>query len=115
MKVLNIGGAGLAGAALAAVAASAKRASDAVAGKVKATTKRAKAIVAPKTWPHNHLHVNPHYRERQGGLMYFYVGGTIGGRHSKVTAQDVGRWMPHNGAREMARRVRQMDRAHGAA
>lgn len=109
---------GIVAASLAAVAATSARATKAVAEKVKSASKKATAVVtgdtAAITWPRNHRHVNPYYRERKGGLLYFIVG--RGNKHvQRVTAQDVGRWMPHNGAREMARRVRQMERANGAA
>lgn len=50
-------------------------------------------VLPPKKWPFNHPHINPHYREGNG----------------------VGRWMPHNGAREKARRMRQMERAYAGA
>lgn len=100
------------GAALAAVAASSNRAVKTVADKAKSGAERvakaAKKVTAPKSWPFNHPHVNPYYRERQGGVRHFIVGRT-NKSYPQITAQDVGRWMPHNGAREMARRVRQRE------
>ncbi|PZR89750.1 MAG: hypothetical protein DI537_20315 [Stutzerimonas stutzeri] len=84
-------------------AAAAKRVKDAA----------KKVVNAEREWPLSHPHVNPHYRKRKGGLLYFIVG--RGNKPEKrATAQDIGRWMPHNGAREMARRVRQRQaRANG--
>lgn len=97
MKTLHLPlGPRIMGATLAAAAASSKRVSKAAAEKVKAA---ASAVVAPvRHWAHNHPHVNPYYREGKYALPF-----------------QRSRWMPHNGAREMARRVRQRERAHAGA
>ena len=98
------------GSVVASAAKVSARATKKVAQKVAAVATGDDAAI---TWPRNHRHVNPHYRERKGGLLYFWMKRRNGS--SFVSAQDVGRWMPHNGAREMARRVRQMERANGTA
>lgn len=58
-----------------------------------------------KAWPLGHPFVNPHYQPRRGGLRLFWADK----RKGRATHQDISRWMPHSGAQEAARRLRQME------
>ncbi len=120
MKKIMMIGAAASMAALTGASVSPKRKptlgerAKAAAEKVASATKKvAKAVAGAKEWPFNHPHVNPYYRARRGGVVG--VRATFPNGREFITRQDIGRWMPHNGAREMARRRRQMERAHAAA
>ena len=87
-----------------------KLSEKAVAAAKKMKDRIVQATTAVLQWPFNSRYVNPYYKPRKGGLMWFWIDRNKG----RITAQDVGRWMPHSGAREQARNLRKIGVRHAA-